>query len=191
MQRLLSPGRFLFSFLRNPHFFGGWICAGLLFLVMGCGDDAPTGVTRSDLEGIWRGTFDNVSLLGRSLSGEVDWQFNSRTFELRFFDPPVGQAERIAGDWKFAKGKVVLTLSTSFPVGSDAGATDSLFVSILGSEMSIQTSGSSDILLRKADIGVRPDTDVHRGILLSQLYRRSAEISEALPLGRSNAQRPG
>ena len=167
MQRLLEFGRFLFSLLRNPHLPGGWICAGLLLLAMGCRGEAPTGITRADLEGVWRGAFANVSLLGRTLSGDVDWQFDRNTFELRFFDPPPDQAERIAGDWKFARGKVVLTLKTSFPIGSDAGATDSLFVSILGNEISIQTSGGSNILLRKAGIGARPDTDLYREALLS------------------------
>ena len=48
-----------------------------------------------------------------------------------------------------ANQKLVLILRTSFPIGSDTGATDSLFVSILNNEMSLRTVGGSNILLLK------------------------------------------
>jgi len=88
------------------------VCA---VLCISCGSDSPTGVSRSDLEGIWTGEFAGITLMGRTLSGSVDWIFNATDFELRFFDPPEDQAERISGDWKFADGKLVLTLKSSFP----------------------------------------------------------------------------
>ena len=120
-----------------------------LCLLVGCAEDSPTGVSRSDVEGLWTGNFDNINLMGRSLTGEFEWQFNRGDFEIQFFNPPEGQAERISGDWKFANQKLVLTLRTSFPIGGDAGATDSLFVSILNNEMSLRTVGGSNILLLK------------------------------------------
>ena len=120
----------------------------VFILVAACGEDAPTGVSRSDLEGIWTGDLDDISLLGRTLSGSVDWIFSGSTFELRFFDQPAEQAERISGTWDFSGGQLVLELGSSFPIGSDVGATDTTFVSILGNELSMRTQGRSDILLR-------------------------------------------
>jgi hypothetical protein len=129
----------------------------LVILITACGDDAPTGVSDANLEGVWSGRLNEVTLLGRSLTGDIDWQFTKDTFEIRFFDPPVDQAERIAGNWKFANGKVVLELKTSFPISNDIGATDSLFVSIVDNEISIKTLSGSDILLRKTQGASLPD----------------------------------
>ncbi len=123
--------------------------AGLLVLAPGCGGDPPTGVTREDLLGVWTGMLGSATLLGRSITGEIDWVFDRSTFEIRFVNALPGELERMGGNWKFAKSQVVLTLQTSFPIGSDVGATDSLFVSILGDEMSVQTSAGSMILLQK------------------------------------------
>lgn len=134
----------------------------LLFLILltsACGDDAPTGVSSGNLEGVWSGRMDGATLLGRSLTGDVDWQFTKDSFELRFFDPPAGQAERIAGSWKFSSGKVILELRTSFPISDDIGATDSLFVSIVNNDISIKTLAGSDILLRKTRSASLTDID--------------------------------
>ena len=43
-----------------------------LALAVGCKAKAPTGVTTVDLQGVWSGALENVTLLGRSLSGDVD-----------------------------------------------------------------------------------------------------------------------
>jgi hypothetical protein len=131
----------------------------LILLTSACGDDAPTGVSTGNLEGVWGGRLNDATLLGRSLNGDVEWQFTKDSFELRFFDPPAGQAERIAGSWKFSSGKVVLELRTSFPISDDIGATDSLFVSIVNSDISIKTLAGSDILLRKIRSAFLPDID--------------------------------
>ena len=133
---------------------GVW-CAFALMMI-GC-TEAPTGVSRSDVEGLWTGNFDNVTLMGRSLSGDLDWEFDRQDFELRFLNPPPGQAERILGDWEFSGGKLVVKLRSSFPADSDIGATDSLFVSILDSQMSIKTSGGSNILPRKTSLVLKFD----------------------------------
>jgi len=122
------------------------LCLCLLFF-FGCVGKTPTGVSRTDVEGLWQGTFSSVSLLGRSLSGDIDWLFDRNDFEIRFINPPEGQTVRLAGNWKLTDTKMVLTLRTSFPVGDDVGATDSLFVSILNDQMSLQTSEGSNILL--------------------------------------------
>ena len=128
-----------------------------LVLAAGCKAEAPTGVTSSQLQGVWSGALENVTLLGRSVSGDVDWQFGAKDFEVRFLDPPVGQTERIGGNWKFSGGKLVLTLRTSFPIGDDAGVTDTLFVSIFSSEISMRTSAGSDILLYKTQAVLGPE----------------------------------
>ncbi|MDP6041081.1 MAG: hypothetical protein QGG64_21200 [Candidatus Latescibacteria bacterium] len=112
-------------------------------------NEAPTGVSLTDVEGVWVGNLSDVTLLGRTLSGDVDFRFQRRTFEIQFFDPPPGQAEQLKGDWEFDSGKMVLTLQSSFPIAGDVGATDSLFVSILNNQMSMQTQGGSSILLQR------------------------------------------
>jgi hypothetical protein len=146
-------------------------CACILLLALTtCGAEPPTGVTRADLQGVWSGTFNGVTLLGRTLTGEVDWVFNSSTFEIRFLDPPAEQSERIVGDWKFADGKVALTLRTSFPIESDIGATDTLFVAISGGEISIKTSSGSDILLLKTQAVLRIDPDLHGETGLTRVF---------------------
>lgn len=117
---------------------------------MGCSKkEIPTGIAQTDIEGLWAGTFNGTSLLGRSLSGDANWQFNPKTFVIQFFDPPANQSEQLSGDWKFDKGKMILTLKSSFPIGGDIGTTDSLFVSILNNRMSIQTIGGSNLILQK------------------------------------------
>ena len=122
----------------------------LLCLLTACNrPEAPTGVTQADVEGVWVGALSNTTLLGRSLSGDADWLFDRRTFEIQFLNPPSGQVQRLSGDWKFASGKLVLTLRSSFPITGDIGATDSLFVSILDNQMSLQTASGSNLLLRK------------------------------------------
>ena len=130
-----------------------------LFLVLaaGCKAEAPTGVSTIQLQGVWSGALEDVTLLGRSLSGDVDWHFGAKDFDVRFLDPPVGQAERIGGNWKFSGGKLVLTLRTSFPIGDDVGTTDTLFVSIFSSEISMRTSAGSSILLYKTQALLRPE----------------------------------
>jgi len=118
--------------------------------ILGCSkQDTPTGVTRSDIEGVWATSLNNTTLMGRVLTGDSDWQFQRDTFEILFLDPPIGQAERISGDWKFSDGKMVMVLRSSFPIAGDVGATDSLFISVLNNQMSLQTSAGSDILLVK------------------------------------------
>ena len=122
----------------------------LCITLVGCqNDESPTGVSQTDVEGVWVGTLTDVTLLGRTLSGDADWRFQRRTFEVQFFDPPPGQAEQLRGDWKFSDGKMVMTLQSSFPIGGDVGSTDSLFVSILNNQMSLQTQGGSNILLQR------------------------------------------
>lgn len=124
------------------------IAVALCLFAAACGNDAPSGVSRSDLEGIWSGDLNSATLMGRTLSGSVDWIFSGSTYEIRFFDPPEGQAERISGTWKFSGGRLVLTLGSSFPIGDDIGATDTAFVSILATDLSMKTQGGSDIVLR-------------------------------------------
>lgn len=120
----------------------------LFVVILGCSkNEAPTGVMRSDVEGIWAGSLGSVSLMGRTLTGESDWRFNRSTFEIAFLDPPVGHAERILGDWEFKEGKMVVTLRSSFPIVGDVGATDTLFVSVFNNQMSLQTTSGSNILL--------------------------------------------
>jgi hypothetical protein len=129
----------------------------LLVGIFGCNkNEAPTGVSRASVEGVWAASLPAVTLLGRSLSGESDWQFNRSTFEIAFFDPPVGQAERISGDWEFHGGKMVMTLRSSFPIAADVGVTDTLFVSLLSNQMSLQTLAGSSILLVKITALVKP-----------------------------------
>ncbi|MGA1198806.1 MAG: hypothetical protein ACO36I_20130 [Candidatus Latescibacterota bacterium] len=122
----------------------------LVVVMMGCNkNEAPTGVSRTDVEGVWAASLGTVNLMGRTLVGESDWQFNRSTFEIAFLDPPVGHAERISGDWKFKDGKMVMTLRSSFPIVGDVGASDTMFVSILNNQMSLQTLSGSNILLVK------------------------------------------
>jgi hypothetical protein len=127
-----------------------------LFATPRCATEAPTGVDTADLRGTWSGSFSNTSLLGRSLTGEVDWIFEPDRFRIIFFSDLPGQPERIEGTWKFASQKVVLTLQSSFPIDTDIGAQDTLFVSILRDEMSIKTIGQAEILLRKTRAASRP-----------------------------------
>ena len=127
-----------------------WFYLCLCVMIVGCNsDDAPTGVTRGDVEGVWVTALGTVNLMGRTLMGESDWQFNRSTFEIAFLDPPVGHAERISGDWEFKDGKMVMTLRSSFPIVGDVGATDTLFVSVHNNQMSLQTTSGSNILLVK------------------------------------------
>jgi hypothetical protein len=107
------------------------------------------------VRGTWSGTFNEFSLLGRSLSGDGDWTFTRDTFEIIFFNPPEGQAERIEGDWKFADGRIALELKSSFPIDTDIGATDTMFVSILRDEMSLKTIAESSILLVKTRLALK------------------------------------
>jgi hypothetical protein len=120
-----------------------------LALVSACGEDSPTGVTRESLEGVWSGDVTNVTLMGRTITGDIDWRFTHDMFDIAFHNPPIGGTERIGGSWKFSDGKVVLELRTSFPIQDDVGAKDTLFVSILGSDLSIKTLAGSDVLLTK------------------------------------------
>lgn len=128
----------------------------LLFpiLASACGTSTPTGVKTDDVRGTWSGTFVDFSLMGRSLSGDMDWTFTRDTFEIIFFDPPEDQAERIEGDWKFTDGKIALVLKSSFPIDTDIGATDTLFISILRDEMSLKTIAESSILLVKTRLAL-------------------------------------
>ena len=128
-----------------------WITILLLCgTLIGCQkDESPTGVSQTDVEGVWVGSLSDVTLFGRSLSGDADWRFQRRSFEVQFFDPPPGQAEQLIGDWKFSDGKMVLTLKSSFPVANDAGTVDSLSVSILNNQMSLLTESGSNILLQR------------------------------------------
>ena len=126
--------------------------------LVGCqNNEAPTGVSQTDVEGVWVGALNEMNLFGRTLSGDADWRFQRRTFEIQFFDPPPGQAEQISGDWKFDNGKMVLTLRSSFPIAGDIGVTDSLFVSILNGQMSLQTQSGSSVLLQRLLAAVRHD----------------------------------
>ncbi len=126
------------------------VCFLIVVVMMGSNkNEAPTGVSRPDVEGVWAASLGTVNLMGRTLVGESDWQFNRSTFEIAFLDPPVGHAERISGDWKFHDGKMVMTLRSSFPIVGDVGATDTMFVSILNNQMSLQTLSGSNILLVK------------------------------------------
>jgi hypothetical protein len=118
-------------------------------VLIGCTAELPTGIGQADMEGVWSGDFGEVTLLGRSLSGPIDWSFASKDFEIRFIDPVPDGVELLSGNWKFSKGKLVLTLRSSFPAENDAGATDSLTVSVLDTRLSIHTLGGSNILLRK------------------------------------------
>lgn len=155
-----------------------------LLLLPGCGEDAPMGVSRDDLEGVWSGDLNNVTLMGRTLTGDVDWRFTRDTFEITFINPPVGGTERIGGDWKFSGGKVVLELRTSFPIQDDVGARDTLFVSILDYELSIKTLAGSDILLTRtalADAGRGAHDARPCRFAMPQRSRRSASISPASP----------
>ena len=124
-------------------------------LALACDSTTPTGVETDDLRGTWSGTFEEFSLLGRDLSGDGDWTFTRDTFEIIFFNPPEGQAERIEGDWKFADEKIALKLKSSFPIDTDIGATDTLFVSILRDEMSLKTIAESSILLVKTRLALK------------------------------------
>ena len=128
-----------------------WVIIVLLCsTIIGCQkDESPTGVALTDIEGVWVGSLTDVTLFGRTLSGDADWRFQRRTFEVQFFDPPPGQAEQLRGDWEFSEGKMVMTLQSSFPIAGDVGATDSLFVSILNNQLSLQTQGGSSILLQR------------------------------------------
>lgn len=127
---------------------------GLFFLLfpvlfVACGSATPTGVETSNVQGTWSGTFSEFSLMGRSLTGDADWTFDHDTFEIIFFNPPDDQAERIEGKWKFTDGKIVLELTSSFPIDTDVGAADTLFVSILRDEMSLKTISKSSVRLVK------------------------------------------
>jgi hypothetical protein len=121
-------------------------------LAAACGSTTPAGVDTDDVRGTWSGTFADFSLMGRSLSGDVDWTFTRDTFDIIFFDPPEDQAERIEGKWKFADGRIAIELTSSFPIDDDIGAKDTLFVSILRDEMSLKTIAQSSILLIKTRI---------------------------------------
>ena len=121
-------------------------------LAAACGSTTPAGVDTDDVRGTWSGTFADFSLMGRTLSGEVDWTFTRDTFEIIFFDPPEDQAERIEGKWKFTDGRIAIELTSSFPIDDDIGAKDTLFVSILRDEMSLKTIAQSSILLIKTRI---------------------------------------
>ncbi len=159
------------SLTGHPLFRSG-ACILLLVLTAGCGSEAPAGVTRADLEGVWSGAFNQVTLMGRTLSGEIDWQFSNKTFEIRFFDPPPNQTQRISGDWEFAGGRLALTLRTSFPIENDIGTTDTLFIAISGGELSMKTSTGSDILLLKTRAALRIDTNRYAGALPNPAFRR-------------------
>ncbi|HAA75821.1 TPA: hypothetical protein DCE37_11965 [Candidatus Latescibacteria bacterium] len=149
----------------------------ILFIALAtaCGKSTPTGVENEDVSGTWSGTFSEFSLMGRSLSGDGDWTFTQDTFEIIFFNPPEGQAERISGDWKFADGRIALKLTSSFPIDSDIGATDTLFVSILRDEMSLKTITESSILLVKTRLA-SGDAE--------NLMESSFRVSEAVHLSR-------
>lgn len=125
-----------------------------------CNGDSPTGLKSNDLQGTWSGALDSVNVMGRTLSGDVDWTFRRSDFTMVFFNPPEGQAERIDGDWDFVDGKMVVTLTSSFPIGTDIGATDTLFVSILNDELSIASNTvQTPILLRNTRLGQRLDPE--------------------------------
>ncbi len=92
----------------------------------------------------------NVTLLGRTFSGDIDWHFTRDNFQINFANPPIG------GSWKFSDGKVVLELLTSFPIQDDIGTQDTLFVSIFDNELSAITLAGSDILLKKTALAAVP-----------------------------------
>ena len=125
------------------------VLLGAFLILSACRSNPPTGVETDDIRGTWSGTFSGFALMGRTLSGDADWTFDRESFEIIFFNPPDGQAERIQGKWKFTDGKIALKLQSSFPIDSDVGATDTLFVSILRDEMSLKTISDSSILLIK------------------------------------------
>lgn len=137
-----------------------------LALVSACGEDTPTGVTRESLEGVWSGDVTNATLMGRTITGDIDWRFTRDMFDIAFHNPPIGGTERIGGSWKFSEGKVVLELRTSFPIQDDVGAKDTLFVSILGSDLSIKTLAGSNMLLTKTALA-----DSNRGPRDTRLCR--------------------
>ncbi len=139
----------------HPHPRRLFLFCSITFLALAaCGNEAPTGIKTSDMQGTWSGTFESINLLGRTLSGDVDWTFERDTFQIVFFNAPDDQAERIDGAWKFTDGKVVVTLNSSFPIDTDIGATDTLFVSILRDEMSVKSNSTPNpVLLQKTRIG--------------------------------------
>ena len=61
-------------------------CYRILFclLAIGCAEKVPTGINRSDIEGVWSGEFGEVALMGRTLAGSVNWKFNRKEFEIQF-----------------------------------------------------------------------------------------------------------
>lgn len=152
-------------------------------LASACGSSNPTGVKTDDVRGTWSGTFAEFSLMGRTLTGDADWTFTRDTFEIIFFNPPEGQAERISGDWKFADGKIALTLKSSFPIDTDVGATDTLFVSILRDEMSLKTIAESSILLVKTRLARHDNLPPHR--------RHPLAVAEVLLPPPVSPYRPG
>ena len=148
------------------------------FLFAACGSTAPTGVETDNVQGTWSGTFSEFSLMGRSLTGDADWTFDRNTFEIIFFNPPDDQAERIEGKWKFADGKIALVLTSSFPIDTDVGATDTLFVSILRDEMSLKTIAESSIRLVKTR-------------LAKQLLQYTRSLAAIYPVATTLNPRPG
>ncbi|MCZ6635158.1 MAG: hypothetical protein O7G87_17300 [bacterium] len=146
----------------------------LCLLAIGCAEELPTGINRSDIEGVWSGDFGEVTLMGRTLTGPVDWKFSRKAFEILFIDPGVDGAERMTGDWKFDNSKMVVTLRSSFPAGNDVGAVDTLAISILDTRMSIRTLGGSSILLRKTRLALKPTPVPFRNhpLALAYLNRR-------------------
>ena len=167
-------------------------CLKVLLLVAalavagGCGDDAPTGVTTEDLEGVWSGRVANVTLLGRTISGDIDWRFTRDNFHITFLAPPVGGAELMGGSWKFSDGKVVLELKTSFPIQDDIGARDTLFVSIFQNEISIRTLAGSDILLRKTALSKSSQRERDIRLCRSTALRPPKPSALTLPASRND-----
>ncbi len=138
----------------HPHPRLSLLLCSLFAIAASCGSEAPTGISTSDMQGTWSGTFAQTNLMGRTLSGDVDWTFDRDTFRIVFFNAPEDQAERIEGDWKFSEGKVVVTLKSSFPIETDIGEVDTLFVSILRDEMSINSANLTEaVLLQKTRLG--------------------------------------
>ena len=147
----------------------------LCLFAIGCSEKAPTGINRSDIEGVWSGEFGGVALMGRTLAGPVNWKFGRKAFEIQFIDPGADGVERMTGEWKFDNDKMVLTLRSSFPAGNDAGTIDSLSISILDARMSIHTLGGSNILLRKTQQLALKPTPVpfrHHPLALAYWNRR-------------------
>lgn len=135
------------------HPFKKYLIAILLpLLAAACGSNEPTGIATDDVRGTWSGTFADFSLMGRTLTGDLDWTFSRETFEIIFFNPPAEQAERIQGKWKFTDGRIAIELTSSFPIDNDIGARDTLFVSILRDEMSLKTIAQSSTLLIKTRV---------------------------------------